>query len=118
MLRWPSQSCPLRAWAHVMRFHWVILEKAIRMRTKIKEALHLPRSLIMSARNADKILDHLSAMVRETGRYGGRIDRIQGMDLQYWSGRINTVINQTNLFSPQQERAKRLLAKLYSSDRE
>ena len=72
----------------------------------------------MSARNADVILDHLSTMVRETGRYGGRIDRIQRMDLRYWTGRINTVINQTNLFSPQQERAKRLLASLYSSDRE
>ena len=118
MLRWPSQSCPLRAWAHVMRFHWVILEKAIRMRTKIKEALHLPRSLIMSARNADKILDHLSAMVRETGRYCGRIDRIQGMDLHYWTGRINTVIDQTVSFSSQQERAKRLLDTLHASDRE
>jgi hypothetical protein len=40
------------------------------------------------------------------------------MDLQYWTGRINTVIDQTVLFSPQQERAKRLLASLYSSDRE
>ena len=88
------------------------------MHTKIKEALHLPRSLIMSARNADVILDHLSTMVRETGRYGGRIDRIQRMDLRYWTGRINTVIDQTILFSPQQERAKCLLAKLCSSDRE
>ena len=88
------------------------------MHTKIKEALHLPCSLIMSARNADVILDHLSTMVRETGRYGGRIDRIQRMDLRYWTGRINTVIDQTILFSPQQERAKCLLAKLYSSDRE
>ncbi|WP_162916224.1 hypothetical protein [Burkholderia sp. PAMC 26561] len=101
-----------------MRFHSVILEKAPHMREKIKEALALPRAHIMSARNADVILDHLSSMVSETGRYGGRIKRIHGMDLRYWTGRINTVIDQTILFSPQQERAKRLLAKLVSSDRE
>ncbi len=57
-------------------------------------------------------------MVSETGRYGGRIKRIDGMDLRYWTGRINTVIDQTILFSPQQEHAKRLLAKLVSADRE
>ncbi len=101
-----------------MRFQSVILEKAICMRKKIKETLNLPCSRIMSARNADVILDHLSAMVRETGRYGGRIERIQGMDLRYWTGRITTVIDQTVLFSSQQERAKRLLARLCSSDRE
>jgi len=57
-------------------------------------------------------------MVRETGRYCGRIDRIQGMDLHYWTGRINTVIDQTVSFSSQQERAKRLLDTLHASDRE
>jgi len=88
------------------------------MREKTKEALGFPRACVMSARNADVILGHLSALVRETGRYGGRIERIHGMDLHYWTGRINTVIDQTVLFSPQQERAKRLLASLYSSDRE
>jgi len=88
------------------------------MREKPKETFDSPRARIMSARNADVILDHLSAMVRDTGRNGGRVERIQGMDLQYWTSRIKTVIDQTVLFSSQQERAKRLLVRLCSSDRE
>jgi len=87
------------------------------MRGKINKALDLPCARIVSAKNADEILDHLSTMVRETGRCDGRIERIQGMDLQYWTDRINTVIEATDLFSSQQERAKRLLTQLRSSDR-
>jgi hypothetical protein len=49
------------------------------MREKANAELNSPRTRIMSARNADVILDHLSAIVRETGRYGGRIERIHGM---------------------------------------
>ena len=76
------------------------------------------RSLLhMSARNADEILDHLSTMVRQTGRGAGRIERIEGMDLQYWTARINAVIRETDRFSSQQERAKRLLVQLRASDR-
>jgi hypothetical protein len=56
-------------------------------------------------------------MVRLTGRSGGRISRIQGMDLNYWASRIVSVINKTDLFSSQQERAKLLLIELQSSDR-
>jgi hypothetical protein len=101
-----------------MRVDSVFLKKATRMRKKAEKALDLTRARTMSARDADKILDHLSAMVRETGRGGDRVKRIQGMDLQYWTGRINAVIEETDLSSSQQERAKRLLAKLRSSDRE
>jgi hypothetical protein len=82
-------------------------------RTKMMEG----RTGMLSARKADEMLDHLALMVRETGRCGGRIDRIQGMDLQYWTDRINTIIEGTDPFSAQQERAKRLLEKLRSSDR-
>jgi hypothetical protein len=73
--------------------------------------------LMLSARSADEILDHLAYMVRQTARCGGRIARIQGMDLNYWAIRINTVISKTDLFSSQQERAKLLLIELRSSDR-
>jgi hypothetical protein len=74
-------------------------------------------ALTLSARHADEILDHLALMVRRTARGSGRISRIQGMDLNYWVDRINTVINKTDLFSSQQERAKLLLIELRSSDR-
>jgi hypothetical protein len=73
--------------------------------------------VMLSARSADEILDHLAFMVRQTARRGGRIARIQGMDLNYWANRINTVISKTDLFSSQQERAKLLLIELRSSDR-
>jgi len=63
------------------------------------------------------MLDHLAVMVRQTARCGGRIARIQGMDLDYWEDRINTVIDKTDLFSSQQDRAKLLLVELRSSDR-
>jgi hypothetical protein len=82
----------------------------------LDKQLHLPMRP-MSARSADAILDHLSLMVRETGRDGGRIERIQGMGLRYWSERIRTVILETARFSSQQERAERLLIELRSSDR-
>lgn len=75
------------------------------------------RTLMLSARNADQILDHLALIIRLTARSGGRIARIQGMDLNYWASRIISVINKTNLFSSQQERAKLLLIELRSSDR-
>ncbi len=78
----------------------------------VADGLHL-----MTARNADEVLDHLSIMVLKTGRVVGRIERIQGMDLRYWTKRITKVINETRLFSAQQERAKRLLVLLRSSDR-
>ncbi|OTP74522.1 hypothetical protein PAMC26510_16155 [Caballeronia sordidicola] len=39
------------------------------------------------------------------------------MGLQYWTDRINAVIDETDRFSSQQERAKRLLIRLRSSDR-
>jgi hypothetical protein len=71
----------------------------------------------LSARNADEILDHLAILVRQTARSSGRIARIQGMDLNYWAGRISTVINKTELFPSQQMRAKLLLIELRSSDR-
>ncbi|AMM18776.1 hypothetical protein AX768_31585 (plasmid) [Burkholderia sp. PAMC 28687] len=71
----------------------------------------------MSARKADEILDHLSTVVSTTSRGEGRIERIQGMGLQYWTDRINAVIDETDRFSSQQERAKRLLIRLRSSDR-
>ena len=75
------------------------------------------RAPMLSARSADNMLDHLALMVRQTARCGGRIARIQGMDLDYWEDRINTVISKTDLFSSQQDRAKRLLIELRSSDR-
>lgn len=78
---------------------------------------NLPGSRSMSARHADGILDHLSVMIRETGRGKGRIERIHGMDLSYWTGRINTVIEETDQFSSQHERAKRLMVRLLASDR-
>jgi hypothetical protein len=71
----------------------------------------------LSARAADKILDHLSMMVHETGKRGGRIERIQGMDLRYWTDQINRVVRETDRLSSQQERAKRLLVQLELSDR-
>ena len=74
-------------------------------------------ALTLSARHADEILDHLALMVRRTARGSGRIPRIQGMGLNYWVDRINSVINKTDLFSSQQERAKLLLIELRSSDR-
>ena len=75
------------------------------------------RIFMLSARNADEILDHLALRVRQTGRSGGRIARIQGMDLNYWADRISTVINKTDPCSAQQKRAKLLLSELRSSDR-
>jgi hypothetical protein len=74
-------------------------------------------SLTMSARKADEILDHLSTMIRETAKGGGRIERIQGMNLQYWTDRINAVIRETDRLSAQQKRAKRLLVQLGLSNR-
>jgi len=59
---------------------------------------NLPGTRSMSARHADGILDHLSLMIRETSRGKGRIERIHGMDLQYWTGRINAVIEETDEF--------------------
>jgi hypothetical protein len=56
------------------------------------------RALTLSARHADEILDHLALMVRRTARGSGRIARIQGMDLNYWVDRINTVINKPTSF--------------------
>lgn len=71
----------------------------------------------ISARHADSILDHLSVIMREIDRSPGRIERIHGMDLQYWTGRINAVINETAPFSLQQECAKRLMVRLLAADR-
>jgi hypothetical protein len=87
------------------------------MKSEWKSKVAKSRTLMLSARNADEILDHLALMVRLTGRSGGRIARIQGMDLNYWASRIISVINKTVLFSSQQERAKLLLIELRSSDR-
>jgi len=39
------------------------------------------------------------------------------MDLQYWTGRINAVIEETDQLSSQHERAKCLMVRLLSSDR-
>jgi hypothetical protein len=82
-----------------------------------KAALAADSNGMMSAQTADRLLDHLARMVRLTGQSGGRIGRIQGMGLRYWTDRIETVINRTALFSSQQERAKRLLIELHTSDR-
>lgn len=71
----------------------------------------------MSARNADQVLDHLSNMVRMTGQGAGRIEATQGLNLQYWANRISAVIEKTDRFSSQQERAKRLMTELLSRDR-
>lgn len=71
----------------------------------------------MSAQKADEILDHLSIMINQTAKGGGRIERIQGMNLQYWTDRINAVVSGTNHLSTQQMRAKRLLIQLGLSDR-
>lgn len=87
------------------------------MKTAWKSKVANSRTSMLSARNADEILDHLALMVRQTGRSGGRIARIQEMGLNYWASRINTVISKTDLFSSQQERAKLLLIELRSSDR-
>jgi hypothetical protein len=87
------------------------------MTIKTNVNLNSPQLLCMSARKADEILDHLSIAVSMTSRGEGRIERIQGMGLQYWTDRINAVIDETDRFSSQQERAKRLLIRLRSSDR-
>jgi hypothetical protein len=76
---------------------------------------NLPPDL-QPARNADAILDHLESMIRRTAGLG-RIASIQGMGLQYWTDRINEVINEINLVSSQKRRANLLLAELHSSDR-
>jgi len=85
------------------------------------KALNMGSNLLgsrsMSARYADGILDHLSVMIRETGRDKDRVERIHGMDLQYWTGRINAVIEETDQLSSQHERAKCLMVRLLSSDR-
>jgi hypothetical protein len=95
----------------VLRKNWA------QMKSEWTSKVAKSRTFMLSARNADEILDHLALMVRQTGRSGGRIGRIQGMDLNYWSDRINTVINKTDPFSAQQKRAKLLLSELRSSDR-
>jgi hypothetical protein len=79
-----------------------------------KEAANL-QPVTMSARNADMVLDHLSIVIREASRNKGRVEPIQGLNLQYWIDRITTVIHETVPFSSQQERAKRLLIQLESS---
>jgi hypothetical protein len=73
--------------------------------------------LTMTAKNADEILDHLSTIIRVIDSGAGRIERIHGMGLQYWTDRINAVIDDTARFPAQQERAKRLLIRLRSADR-
>ena len=90
---------------------------AIRRRIGLQADLqaNLPPDL-QPARNADAILDHLESMIRRTAGLG-RIASIQGMGLQYWTDRINEVINQINLVSSQKRRANLLLAELHSSDR-
>jgi hypothetical protein len=87
------------------------------MKSVWKSKITNGRAPILSARSVDEMLDHLAVMVRQTARCGGRIARIQGMDLDYWEDRINTVIDKTDLFSSQQDRAKLLLVELRSSDR-
>ncbi len=76
---------------------------------------NLPPDL-QPARTADAILDHLESMIRRTAGLG-RIATIQGMGLQYWTDRVNEVINEINLVSSQKRRANLLLAELHSSDR-
>lgn len=87
------------------------------MTDDVKPKTDLRPTLSMSARKADEILDHLSAMVRDTAKGEGRIERIQGMNLQYWTKRINAVIHNTVHASAQQKRAQRLLIQLELSDR-
>ncbi len=71
---------------------------------------------VLSARAADGALDHLERMVRATGG-PGRVEPIQGMDLQYWTSRINSVIDCSGLLDSQRQRAIRLLTELRSSNR-
>jgi|HubBroStandDraft_5_1064220.scaffolds.fasta_scaffold858105_1 hypothetical protein len=71
---------------------------------------------VLSAHAADGALDHLERMVRATGG-PGRVERIQGMDLQYWTSRINSVIYCSGLLDSQRQRAIRLLTELRSSNR-
>jgi hypothetical protein len=71
---------------------------------------------LQPARNADPILDHLEEMIRRTAGLG-RTTRIQGIGLQYWTNRINAVINEINLVSCQKLRADLLLIELRSFNR-
>jgi hypothetical protein len=80
-----------------------------------ESAIHW-RMELQPARNADPILDHLEKMIRRTAGLG-RTTRIQGMGLQYWTNRINAVINEINLVSCQKLRADLLLIELRSFNR-
>jgi hypothetical protein len=71
---------------------------------------------VLSAGVADGALDHLERMVRATAG-PGRVERIQGMDLRYWTSRINSVIYCSGLLDSQRQRAIRLLTELRSSNR-
>ena len=87
------------------------------MTKALKESAIHSRIELQPARTADPILDHLEKMIRRTAVLG-RTASIQGMGLlQYWTNRINVVINEINLTSSQKLRADSLVIELRSSDR-